>query len=79
MMSVTTTVGCCDCGQLDDILVACMGDGESYFLDGDSLEGDLPKCRACGADAVVRWTSGTPCPKCGGPVVDTGHVTVMWD
>ncbi len=62
----TTTVGCCECGQLDDVVVARRVDGSAFSPD-DDMSGDLmPKCRAFGADAVVLWTAGDPCPRCGG-------------
>jgi hypothetical protein len=64
----TTTVGCCECGQLDDRVVARRIDGSAFSPD-DDVSGDLmPKCRACGADAVVLWATGDPCPRCGGAV-----------
>ncbi|MFZ4756382.1 MAG: hypothetical protein ACOYL4_10300, partial [Miltoncostaeaceae bacterium] len=64
----TTTVGCCECGQLDDVVVARRIDGSAFSPD-DDMSGELmPKCRACGADAVVAWVDGDPCPRCGGPL-----------
>ena len=66
MHNRTTTVGCCECGQLDDVVVARRVDGSAFSPD-DDMQGDLmPKSRACGADAVVPWGAGDPCPRCGG-------------
>jgi hypothetical protein len=64
----TVTVGCCECGQLDDIVVARRIDGSSLSPDHDMPGGAMPRCRACGADAVVAWSAGDPCPRCGGPL-----------
>ena len=62
----TITVGCCECGQIDDIVVARRIDGSSLSPDDDMPEGLMPRCRACGADAVIPWSAGDPCPRCGG-------------
>ena len=62
----TTTVGCCECGQLDDVVVARRIDGSAFSPDHDMADDLMPKCRACGADAVMVWTAGDPCPRCGG-------------
>jgi predicted RNA-binding Zn-ribbon protein involved in translation (DUF1610 family) len=62
----TTTVGCCECGQLDDVVVARRVDGSAFSPDDDMPGDAMPKCRACGTDAVVLWVAGDPCPRCGG-------------
>ena len=61
----TTTVGCCECGQLDDVVVARRVDGSAFSPDDDMPGDAMPKCRACGTDAVVLWVAGDPCPRCG--------------
>jgi hypothetical protein len=66
--SRTLTVGCCECGQLDDIVIARRIDGSSLSPDDDMPHGAMPTCRACGADAVVPWSAGDACPRCGGPL-----------
>jgi hypothetical protein len=51
---------------LDDVVVARRSDGSAFSPDDDMSSDLIPKCRACGADAVVLWAAGDPCPRCGG-------------
>ena len=69
----TITIGCWTCGQLDDIVIAVMG--ETSIHDDDSM----PPCRAGGSDATAPWVEGNPCPKCGAPVRPGEMETLVHD
>lgn len=68
------TVGCRNCGRLDDL--ATVRFGETVVRDDDPL----PPCRDCGSsDAMVTWSYGEGCPKCGGRVEKTGRGVMLWN
>lgn len=77
-MSVgTTTVYCEDCQELSDIITG-------YEIWRDEAErkkdGKQPefRCERSRKHRIRRWTSGEPCPRCGGEMTNEG-ATVLWD
>jgi len=68
-VSFTTTIVCHTCRKLYDVLIS--------KEDPDYVE-ILPKCPRSGKHIIERWTSPGNCPRCGGPMDQTG-LGVLWD
>ena len=73
----TDTMYCRSCELLTDVTVAYALDPshpESFPMADEPRE--FGKCPACGGQDLALWSSGQPCPRCGGEMRVSGIVTL---
>ena len=73
----TETMYCRLCESLTDVTVAYALDPshpESFPMADEPRE--FGKCPACGGQDLALWSSGQPCPRCGGEMRVSGIVTL---
>jgi hypothetical protein len=80
MVAGTLTMYCRSCQELRDILV---GYHRDHFLSEDLIQEDEHKsilglCLVCKGRDMSPWTTGEPCPRCGGVMV-RGSTVTLWD
>jgi hypothetical protein len=79
LSAITQTVSCRRCRQLSDILVEWVeGMPRPSHEPFPPRQDRLGCCRHCGSRAVDPWTSGGPCPRCGGRMHE-GDEVCLWD
>jgi hypothetical protein len=75
----TRTVYCPACRELGDVNVTYWSKHLMTPADLAKLsEDDLGLCLKCRNREVVEWSSGDPCPRCGGAVRNEG-LAADWD
>jgi hypothetical protein len=76
MSCYTQTIHCKSCKEVGDVVTLRFEWRQWPARDRDST--DVPNCPADEMHAVVAWSNGGPCPKCG-TAMEQGADSIMWD